>query len=164
MRAWLKRFFYPPVFPDAEKTRHANALVACLVVFIVATICGYALVPFITAPWLPSAIVLTLVLACLLGVFWLTVRGNVTAASFLLPLVLWCEVVSLGFFTGGILGVSFPFFTLVVLLSALLIGAKGDAFFIPLSVTAALLLYTFGRRGLLPASFLRMPWRFWSPR
>jgi PAS domain S-box-containing protein len=127
---------------------------ACVVAYLVVKLLAFALVPFLAVPWYRSVPIIGIIAVCLLGVGRLAAAGKITAAAFLLPLLLWAEMLFGALFTGGILSVFFPLFTMVVILSAVLIGPKGDALFIPLNIAAAVVLYVLGARGLLPASRL----------
>ncbi len=153
MRRWIGRIVHPPVFSDAERTRRANALRACLAAYLLIAVIGIALAPFVAVPPVASAIFLSCVLLGLAGAFLLASLGRVTAAAFLFPFILWCALALLGLFGGGLRSFAFPLFGLVVLLSSLLVGPRGDAIFIPLSIGAGAVFYYLDARGLLPTPF-----------
>ena len=154
MRRWIACIVNPPVFSDAEQTRRANALRACLVAYLLITVVCFALMPFVPVPPVVSALFLSCVLVCLAGTFLLSSLGHVRLASLLFPFVLWCALTLLGLFGGGLRSFAFPLLSLVVLISSLLIGPKGDSLFIPLSVGTGAAFYFLSTRGLLFAPLL----------
>ena len=106
-----------------------NAIQGCLIPFMLLSICAFPLVPFVHVPAGASVIFLGGNLFCLVSLFWLAGPGPGEDGIAALPALFWSDLFLLGLFGGSVLGFAFLLFTLVVLLSAFLIGPRGVVFF-----------------------------------
>ncbi|GEM_PF-3271387 len=149
MVTWIKHAFAPPVFQDDEKTRVASLLNIILIIMVVA-VCVQFVISLTTAPdtWLTALLVDGVVLAGLVGLFFLMRAGHVSLASYILNGLLWLAIALAGFNYDGLVGV-YESLILVPLIAGLLLGGWAALGAAVLSTLYGLLVIYLEREGLI---------------
>lgn len=150
----IRRFFTAPTFDAAaigeeeiQRARLLHSLVSIHAAFLAALI----FVSFVTpAPLVALSAVGFLLLADILVLF-LNGRGRVSFAAGLFTAALWLVISVLTVFLGGVYGVAFSAYLVVVVVAGFLLGLRGTAVFAGLTILASLALVWIQENNYLPA-------------
>ena len=144
MSAWkaIKSFLEPPIFPsDREKTRQAKVLYTlALNILAVLSFALFVAVPFIYVEKLfSSTAIIIAMLVCIITLV-LTRQGRIRTASILVTSVLWALSTGLVWISGGINSMDIVFYTAVVVVGGLVLGAHGSTIYAILSLLILLVM------------------------
>lgn len=149
---WMNKLLAPPIFEDAEKTRTARMLHAILLFIITFMVITAPLSVFSGGVVRRSALnggIFLIVFTTLL----LTRRGHLKAASVLFTGSLW-SLLTLAAYTGhGVHAPAFSAYTLIIVISGLLLGRRAVILSVALSMLSGVYLAYAETRGLLPNTF-----------
>jgi len=150
----IRRFFTPPtseVLAGGVEEIHRAGLLHSLVSIHAAFLAALVFVSFVTpAPLVALSAVGSLLLTDLFVLF-LNMRGRVALAASLFTTALWLVIAILTVFLGGIYGVAFPAYLVVVVVAGFLLSLRGTAIFAVLTVLATLALVWVQENNYLPA-------------
>ncbi len=145
-----------PLPQQAEKARLTGILMKTLWCITPATIVYIFLGSYLLPQFASSGIVhiLLLILMTELLSWWLTQRGHVVSAGWLLCLTLWVALMLIAYFFGGINSPALIALICVTLTAGILLGERGVIFLALLSTAGSLLIFTLQVQDKLPESSL----------
>jgi signal transduction histidine kinase len=163
MLTWIRKLVAAPVFEDKEKTRAAGLLNAILLILLTITmliIPSFIVVDPASAMFdLPIGAVMV---AVSLGLLFLTRRGYVRIAGWLLSSALLVVITVTTYIFGGVRSNSATAYFLVITIAALLLSGRAAVIFGVLSILAALGVFYAEIRGAIvipmPASVELVDW------
>ena len=140
MRARIRAFFTPPVFPDdEEKTRQARLLHTLLLSgMLLLILLSCIAVPFVFAEKTYNSIAIVVVFVIMGAAYWLVRNGRVRFASNLFLYGLWPVFVLLTAFAGGTQSVITSFFAVGAVIAGLLLGIQSALIYSALCCLAGL--------------------------
>lgn len=142
MSARIRRWFAPPRFIDEEKTRIAALIYGIVLATMGLAVLNMALVILMLPAAMPGLWISILFLVASIGLLTMTRRGYQQAASLILCLFLWFSITFVLFTNEGLMNPNYGAFALVIVVAALLLGARGGLGFTALVfITSLMLLY-----------------------
>ncbi len=152
----IKKIFAPPVFEDEEKTRVAGVLNGTIWATAFLMITRNIVALFASPEIVGESLILSgVVIAASAVAFWLMRTGRVRAAGFVLIGFIWVMVTIVITRFGGVRGSSFDAFTIIILLTGLLLGGWEAIGCAVASVAMGVALFLLEQNGLIspdPAS------------
>jgi GAF domain-containing protein len=126
MTTWIKEFFAAPTFRgDEEKTRIAQLLNAALLVILMTTVLGSAVMIVIEPTELVFNSIFGIILTAAISTLrYFLKRGHVQVIGMLLSLVLWASITLLLFTSGGVSNFSVFGYFLLIGITGLLLGER----------------------------------------
>ncbi len=140
MYTYLKKIISPPIYSNANESRKA-CIIHMLALAIIIIEIGYSAVFIIVNPNPTKSLLFNVaIIAIALFLLFLNYR-HVQMASYLFVLVTWVSVVLSAIMFGGIRGANFTSFTLVILITGLLLGSRAAVIATFITILSAFLLY-----------------------
>jgi methyl-accepting chemotaxis protein len=150
MLASLKRVFAPPVFEDEGKTRVASLLNVILWTFIVLLSARFVTFFFTLSDQIVLvSVVLGSLIGTYVGLLFLMRAGRVRAASIAFTGTMWIAITLLLFRAGGIRGTMYSAYTLVILVTGLLLGGWAAIGYAGASVVVGTVVFVLESRGII---------------
>ena len=155
MQIWLKQFVSPPVFEDDPgKTAVAKTLNTITLFLLVMGVLIVFVATGISGSLPPEPLLIVLLFVGLLGVKHLVKKGHITAASWLIFVVIWMTIELAFVSTGGVQAPSYSLLLFLVVLAGVLLGWRAALGVTLLNGAVGLLFLWADSQGKLPYSSL----------
>jgi PAS domain S-box-containing protein len=149
----IPKFLLPPVFPgDEDKTRRASLLHVILLAFLTALLIYSLFTPLPANMYIDHWLYASPIFAIMIGMLFLNRRGYVKLASSITVLALIGILIPASISTGGVRGLAYAGFILVVLCAGLLIGETAGILTALASILAGLVFTYLETTGVIPVS------------